>query len=732
MNRLSQTFDTVNVLQNTVSNDATFVAKGYFVSGVAINSTVAVGGVYSKGNISRSLVNLSNIGTYMGELSESIRDENIEDIYNYLPCLIPGLYPTVSGPWSETDNYYDLETITEYVGTDSNRYFCKILGLGLGEIRIYDVSNVSKNGVSMNATNYFVQTDNGFVLQPAGMTQLNYSSVAEGYVFPLTTTGEKFYMTEFDWYSQYDLMYINGTNSFPFFGWSGLRLGSIRPQTFQYQQNSLYNYPSEYLQTATDYQNVGIVYAGQGTQISSFFSSDNKNATVNVSNRNTSRNTTRDTIRVTNVLPYQQGRGVYEFYSNEVTYNLQNGLIDNAEPQTIVGAEGVQPGRNNAFMGFALTDFFDLSDTASSYLSDNIPLNDSTVNKYHNAPLCYSNNNQLPWNVGYKSKSQAPVLTSGITTAVLSGAYPLYRGCWNSVANLNSYRLSSNGLDQYYFTEEFWDPNYVDPANKEISSIDKNPPVPPNPPYRIKGGRIILFEGQRVKAGSYVYSSINMCGNVNMSQFYGPAAKDIVLNEGERDQLLGDVYSKYQSNQGGLIVIVSIDGQDPPMPPSCCQPVGVILEEIVGFGNPETSEEGFPLYAKQSSVSTSEQLVYDRETVNQLQSRNILIEFFPMYPNFYISGVNPDELTFLILSIPLPFTVSGNPVNNAITTDYGTNIINPLMLPFRSNYVVSTSPTGYLPGYLLGSSSPYSFFDFKSKQFLNDWPGPQSPTLKLV
>lgn len=721
---------TVNVIEYTNANNSTYVNTGYVMNGPATqknsNDTpnVAVGGVYSKGNVSRSLVNLSNIGTFMGNFTlENI--DNPEIAYNYLTSLIPGTFPRISGPWSETQEYYDLQTIQSYVNTNTNRYFCKILGFGLGEIGVYQVAEVNKNGVSMNANNFFVQTSTqGFVQQPASLIQINWSSVAEGYVYPYTTTGEKYYMTGFDWPAQYNLEYINGTNSFPFFGWAGSRIGSIKPQTFQSQQNSLYNYPSEFLQLATQYQNLGIVYAGQGVQIS-----NSKN--------------------VTSVLPYQQGRGIYEFYSNEVTYNQNNGLVDNSEPQTIVGAEGVQPGRNNAFIGFALTDFWN-----NDINMNNLESSSTNVRKSHNAPLCYTSSdenntyNPLPWNSLFSytgsssSKSEAnasdkiPILRSGVTTGVVSGAYPLYRGCWNCSANLNiaSPLLSSYGLDQYYFTEEFWDPSFVDPATPEV--INK-PPVQPNPPYRIKGGRIILFEGQRVKAGSYVYSSMNMCGNVNMSQFYGPSAKDIVLNSGERDQLLGDVYAKYQSNQGGLIVMVSIDGEDPPMPPSCCQPIGVVLEEIVGFGNPETDSSGFPLYAAQSSVSTSSQLVYDNATVNQLQSRNILIEIFPMYPNFYICGVNPTLQSFLFESVPLPFTVSGNPIANSnglvIESGLGSFIVNPLMLPFRSNYVISTSPAGYLPGYLNGDNvSPYSFFDFKSKQFLNDWPGPQSPSLSIT
>lgn len=755
-----QKIGTVNVIEDTNTNDSTYVNTGYVMHGPAtqqnstINPNIAVGGVYSKGNISRSLVNMSNIGTYMGNFTlENI--SNPEIAYNYLTSLIPGTFPRISGPWSSTQEYYNLQEIQDYVNTNTNRYFCKILGLGLGEIGFYQVSEVSKNGVSMNASNFFVQTEQGFVQQPASLIQINWSSVAEGYIYPYTTTGEKYYMTGFDWYSQYNLESINGTNAFPFFGWAGSRLGSIKPQTFQSQQNSLYNYPSEFLQLAKQYQSIGTVYAGQGVQLNSFIQ---KKTATDQRTYQTKLDNNVQSLRATSILPYQQGRGIYEFYSNEITYNELNGVIDNSEPQTIVGAEGVQPGRNSAFMGFALTDYF--SDNinlnnmeASSTTNDNtrytVPLFKQTKTA-HNAPLCYtssdSNNtyNPLPWNplLSYtgtstssssnKRSDSTPILTSGITTAVISGAYPLYRGCWNSNANLNiaSPLLSSYGLDQYYFTEEYWDPSFVDPATPEV--INK-PPVPPNPPYRIKGGRIILFEGQRVKAGSYVYTSMNMCGNVNMSQFYGPAAKDIVLNEGERDQLLGDVYSKYQSNQGGLIVMVSIDGQDPPMPPSCCQPIGVILEEIVGFGNPETDSSGFPLYAAQSDVSTSLQLVYDNSTVNQLQSRNILIEFFPMYPNFYVSGVNPTLQNFLLFSIPLPFTVSGNPLVNSsgTTPGLGAFVVNPLMLPFKSNYIISTSPAGYLPGFFNGQISPYSFFDFKSKQFLNDWPGPQSPSLKL-
>lgn len=771
MTEVYKKFGTVNVIQDTSVNNYTYINKGIIMSGPAVlknrqseDLNVAVGSVYSKGNISRSLINLSNIGTLIGNKTLEDDSEAQQISYNYLTSLIPGIYPSVGGPWSEDQQYYDLSKINDYV-QNPNRYFCKILGFGLGDIESFQVSEVNKNGLSMNSNNFFTQKSDGFIDNPISLKQINWSCIAQGYTENLTSTGENFYMRSFDWQTQYGLELINGTNLFPFFGWSGARIGSIKPETFQFQQNSLYNYPSSFLQLAKEYESLGLVYAGQGVQYSSFINRKTKNEILikdrNVRSYQTKINNRFEDQRITSIIPYQQGRGVYEFYSNEVTYNQENGLIDNTEPQTIVGAEGVQPGRNNAFAGFAITDYWspdinfnNIEAGSTTSIDTRFSINKINQTKTaHNAPLCYTSNlenntnNPLPWNslFGYigtttssasnKRSDNTPILKQGVTTAVISGAYPLYRGCWNTESNSNKVDpiTSSFGLDQYYYTEEFWDPTFKDPATPQIQDINGQPPIPPNPPYRIKGGRIVLFEGQRVKAGSYVYASMNMCGNVNMSQFYGPAAKDIVLNEGERDQLLGDVYSKYQSNQGGMIVMVSIDGKPPPMPPSCAQPVGIILEEIVGFGKPKEID-GKPLYEPQSDVSTSVQLTYDRDKVNQLQSREIMIEFFPMYPNMYINGVNPTFFNFIFFSIPLPFTTSGTSISSTLNDGQGgalgSRIINPLLIPFRSTYTSASCPNSWIVGFTLLSEfkSPYNFFDFKSKQFLNDWPGPQSPS----
>jgi hypothetical protein len=237
-----------NIINDTNINEHTYVQTGYTISGPATQKNknsqepnVAVGSVYQKGNLSRSLINLSNIGTLMGNFTlENSNEQNIKlVVYNYLTSLIPGIYPPISGKWDSKSDYYNLQKILDYTQQNDNKYFCKILGLGVGNITNYQVSEVNKNGLSMNSNNFQVSKTEGFINSPAGLKQISSSSIAQDYVSPLTTTGVNFYMQGFDWKNYYDLEIINGTNTFPFFGWAGSRIGSIKPETFQFQQNNL-------------------------------------------------------------------------------------------------------------------------------------------------------------------------------------------------------------------------------------------------------------------------------------------------------------------------------------------------------------------------------------------------------------------------------------------------------------------------------------------------------------
>ena len=770
------------ILEDTSVNENSYIQTGYMLTGestkkgkILENGTpnVSVGSVYQAGNISRSFVNLSNISTLIGSFTLENSPENDLElvIYNYLTSLIPGMYIPISGPWNETQNYYNLEDISFYINNNNNAYFCKILGLGLGDISSWQVANVNKNQVSFlaNSSNQG-QDPSGFVDYSQAIKQLNWSCTAEDYVFPLTTLGTNFYMTGFDWQNFYGISLLNGTNSFPYFGWAGARIGSIKPVTFQFQQNSLYNYPSSLLQLSKEYNPIGIIYAGQGIQYNSF--SREKNNTITFENRNKrtyqyklTNTSNKNIISSTGIIPYQTGRGIYDYFSNEVTYNQRNGIVDTIEYPSIIGAEGVQPGRNSAFVGVALTDYWSKTINMNNLDAGSTTSKDSRLflpkmkqtKTAHNSPLSYSsepqNNtyNPLPWNslisyVGDTTSSSSnnrsdntPILNNGITTMVITGAYPLYRSAWsftfdNKNPTVGGILTAKDTYDQYYFTEEFWNPDFDDPGAPQTSDVSLKPPIPQNPPYRIKGGRIILYEGQKVKAGSYVYSAMNICNNVGVAQFYPPSAKEIKINGAERDQLLGDLYSKYQGNQGGLIVMVSINGKPPPMPPSCAQPIGIILEDVIGFGNPLEDYDGKVKYEYQSTRSVHKQTVFDVNTTMQIQGRDVLVEIFPMYANYYLSGVPTGFFFFLFFFFTFPLTTGVSDFSLGLNGITNKQEFNPLYIKIKSNYILNTSPNSWpssatVDNFGAGLSTtrpPWGSFDFQSKQMMNDWPGPQS------
>ncbi len=428
MSKIVKNIRTVQILEDTSVNEATYVKTGYTLFAEPTikernqkenTPNVAVGGVYEKSNVSRSHVNLNNVGTLIG----SFTLENVPEpdpqlvIYNYLTSLIPGLYPPISGPWTETQDYYNLEEITDYVKNNDNVFLCKTLGLGLGEICSYRVSDVSRSGLSTLGNNTIrAQDAQGFQEGQNELKIINYSSILDGFIAPETEVGESFYMTAYDWPNFYGIETINGTNTFPFFGWAGSRIGSIKPQTFQFQQNSLFNWPSSFLQLSKSYNPLGIIYSGQGVQCNSFpeLGSERKITFEqrNIRTYQETINNNESEIKFTGIMPYQQGRGSFDYLSREVVYNQANGLVDYVELQGVIPCEGALPGRNNAFLGVTLTD----------YWSDNLNLNNTENSSTtpedtrmiipglkqsktaHNAPLSYiskdSNNsyNPLPWN----------------------------------------------------------------------------------------------------------------------------------------------------------------------------------------------------------------------------------------------------------------------------------------------------------------------------------------------
>jgi len=243
----------INVLKETSVNKNTFIKKGYILlsesslkgkntkstkKGIETNTPViAVGGVYQKSNISRSYINLNNIGTLIGTLEI----ESSMTPYNNIQTIIPGQYPSISGPWTETQEKYNLQTIYDYLESNTNNFFCKILGLGLGEIKSYKVSEVSKNGIStINSNNGLSQDNQGFTLSQSEQqaTIINYSSITPEMKYPESLTGTSLYFEGYDWLSAYGIDSINGTNTFPFFGWAGSRIGTLKPQNFQFLQGS--------------------------------------------------------------------------------------------------------------------------------------------------------------------------------------------------------------------------------------------------------------------------------------------------------------------------------------------------------------------------------------------------------------------------------------------------------------------------------------------------------------
>ena len=760
-------------------NKSFYVRNGYYLNHVATISecnvkegvaNIFTGSVYQSGNESKSYINLSNLGTFHGNLVliDSPEPDLELVVYNYLTSLIPGQFPSIGGPFSEEQYLYSLSDILEKAETD-NVFVCKILGLGIGDIKTYQVANASRNAVSNLSENFrdtflvvediragiFTST---ISLKSPLIRQTNYSNVYPDYVYPLTDIGVNTYMADFDWESRYGISQINGTNQFPTQGWGGVRIGSIDPKTFQFLRDSLFNYPSSLLELQPN-SPLGIIYAGQGVQISSYpsikfksfdeFNDRNKNIRVYQDRLNES------SFRINGIQPYQQGRGIYEYLSREPEYS-DSGLIRFLNIITTFGPEGCQPGRNNAFLGVAITDYYSFNlnlnnqEQASTSPRDTrrfIP-DQVQTKQAHNAPLVYqstdNNNtyNPLPWNslngyIGTTTSSSSnersentPILTSGVTTMVISGAYPLYRGSgFTEYSGLPSdqifsIRYFSRYLSQYYSTPEFWNPEFSEFTSAEVNETTA---IAPTPPYRIKGGRIVLYEGQRVIAGSYVYATVGMTGNVNMSQFYSGSAKEILLEKGFNRTLLGDLYSKYQSNQGGLIVTVVTDGHPVPNPPPNAQPIGIVLEDVIGIGTP-TIINNQVQYDKQYDITSDLQTVPDYENTYQLQNRELLIQLFPMFPNLSTT------------SFPMTYLYELN-WGTTVATDYLlqnpsyyepepiTTPAAPLYQKIKTSYTLPDCTESYILD-VFSSNLPIKTYGIRDKQLINDWPGPQSSILQ--
>lgn len=742
----------------------------------------AAGGSYGGGQELQSLYKLSNIGPLVGCQTLTT---NLFQISNYLSSLIPGQYPTLTGPFTSTQDFYDLDLILDEAGQPGEA-LCKVLGLGQGHNKLYKIAEVSRNGTGAMANQTLVpfalpirdyatiDPDDFLITEKVPSLKIaNISTIFPDQISPQTEIIVGSYMGAFDWPTKYGLTQLNGTNTFPTMGWGGGLLGSIDTKTFRNQQESLFVWPQGLL-PANPYIPVGIVFAGQGCQYVSYTVSSEK--TYQEKPKNTSKEYERKDIAIA---PYQQGRGIYEIVTREPEY--RNGIVQSLDILTTFPPEGAVPGRNVAFAGVSLTDYwgelnlYDQRQGARTSLATRLVDGAKRQTKTaHNAPLAYINDdpdnpdNTLPWNnimayqgntgqtASNKKSAKSGNLTHGVTTMVVSGAYPCYRGTWSPEfsgrVGTTSFgapgRYYSRYLSQYYLSTDFWDP---DLPGEIISAdlTDKSMPVEPKPPYRIKGGRIILYEGQRVIAGSYVYTTIAITGNVNISKFYPDGAKELLLRKGNQNYLLSDIYSKYQSNQGGVIVLVTEDNRPPPMPPPNALPIGIVLETIEGTGEPQTIEgsEDYPIGTTevvfQTSVSTDVQTApVSLDTTLHISNRDILVMIWPMTPNFHSSGI-PTACD--VNGIPYGTTVGTYMIGNdpdfydTGTETYDPPFMAPLYARIRTNYCIPDSryswiysyastqvPSAFLAAF---GSSPASQYGLKDREMATDWPGPHSGKL---
>jgi len=768
------------IIENIYTSDL-IISKGYILWGPNITKgkksppdepLKSTGGAYQGGQKISSIVNLNNIGPLEGSLTLA-NVSPLAQLSNYLASLIPGQYPQISGPLSDTQELYDLQQILNQVPPS---FLCKSLGLGQGEGVTHQLGKVCRNGVSalpnqiqipfsLPIRDYGSIEPEDFLLEEKvpSIKIINTSNMLADQIEPQTEIVISTYIQNLDWIQNYGITQFNGTNTFPTMGWAGGLLGSIDPVTFRNQQETLFVWPQGLL-PAKPYVPIGIIYAGQGCQYISYIETDEKT----YQGKFISEEYDRQNL---GLVPYQQGKGSYEVVNREPQYS--NGNVFDLDIVSTFPPEGAISGRNNAFAGVALTDWWGGLDLANQNKGSRTPQDTRYIRgglkqtkTAHNAPLSYistdENNttNALPWNsimtyqgttgqsASSKKSSNMPIINKGITTMVVGGAYPCYRGTWSAEfsgrINTTSFgapsRYFSRYLSQYYLTEEFWDPDFQgEPISPDLT--DKSMPVEPKPPFRIKGGRITLYQGQQVLAGSYVYSTLGLTGNVNASKFYPDGAKELLINDTNQPYLLGDIYSKYQSNQGTLLVMVHTQGHPPPLPPSNAQPVGIVLETIQGTGEIQTTAGGSPQVVFQTEVSTDVQTApQDVESTLYLSNRDILVMIWPMMANMYSSGI---PSTIDINAIPYGTSVGtymlGNDPDLYVGSTYTPILMAPLYARIRTNYLVPDSRYAYSYAYMetqpnskrlaaLGKN-PAIQWSLKDKEMAQDWPGPHSGQL---
>lgn len=603
-------------------------------------------------------------------------------------------------------------------------------GKCLGELNILQVSKVNNNGLSYLSS----KLDNKYSLviwEYQGMFTNDFISENMIYIARIPTSkvqhliniDEKIspkyseicnneYSNKYNWDTKYGINHIKGTNDFPTMGWTGGFFGTTLPLTKFLQNTKKYVFPFTFLPLNTlSFQ--GTIMSGQIVQYNNSLS----------------------------LIPYQQGKGSVDYIVREPIY--ENNVAESLDIVTSFPPEGAVAGRNNAFVGVAITDYKD-SLNIKNHQKGSLTFNDirSTIQyrKSHPSPLTIDVSEvdrPLPWtNVwNYSSNENINILSNGITPLTIAGAYPLYRGSWDSeysgrIPRLSLYssgRWLSKGSSQYYTTTEFWDPSEDEPSISIDLSTLKNP-IDPKNPFKIKGAKIELLEGQRVIAGSYVYSTASMVGNVNIMKFYPDSAKEIFLPDGQI--LQPDPYSRYQSNQGSLIVSIVEDGKDPPMPISNAQPIGIILETVEGEGSLQELEYGTPERVKDNEISEDLQgTPIDSKTIS---NSDVNVWIFPMYSQLWSSGIPG---TYGIQGLPYGSTVGTRFITDE--EDFWTDptIYAPRYEKIRNNYIIPDSPYAWsyaLEETIINSDRLNIFGTNRAQQYTLtsregglDWPYPQ-------
>lgn len=679
----------IKVLKTMSVNGNFNIQKGYLVLGPTSQTeqntetperNISAGSVYQKGNTSRSFINFSNLGTVIGfKLDSTIPILLLQGLLvNILVLWLPGIFPAAGGYWTSTQEKYDLDEILNILKEEPNNYLCKSLGMGNGNISNMSVGTVNKNGIqALSFTTSIEQNEN---LPPANVNILsNWSNLNQDMSKYNTMIYSNPYLKGFDWIRDFNIQYFNGTNSFPYMGWGGTRIGNTELINFQGTRDTLYDYPATDLLLSKNYDSLGTIYAGQGTQYLSDYKDGILNRTT-IIEKNTKKMggtifSTKNKICTINNIPYQQGIGSYDFYTVSSVYSDNTSFIKKVQMINEIIAEGSQPGRNSAFAGVAITDFWSKNINFLKINQGSLTQGDTrAVNKVkqtqtaHNAPLNYipqtddKTTVSLPWNTLFSyvgnttttpnniRSKKCPILQEGVTSMIITGAYPLYKTQWNSTVRptepdsedlvTSFFEGSGNGEAQYYDFEYAGDEK--EPSTPQIQAINQEPLIQVFPPYRIKSAIIILYEGQMVKAGSYVYSTVATTSNVSVPQYFTPSAKEIKFESGERDTLIGDMYSRYQGNQGGIIVMVIENGKPPPMPPSGAQPIGIVMEDLIGFGTAEKYDDsGMTKYGLQEFDDSYVKSCYSRDGFyfNNISGRELTIKLLPMHSSFYSSGV---------------------------------------------------------------------------------------------